>query len=278
MIKEAIFWFRRHLWLFLIIAAVMFLVFVLWLVNEINFPTVSFLGGIFSGMFFGVQIYFWLFLIAAIAIITSHLLWWGLFWLPLHPFYGLHTARKNKTNAAVIFDLQLIYELISEKDAKLVYPETVEQAREYQKTWDEAPCAIISGVPTDLVLDSDNWTRSKSPQRRQIEQCIDFWNENHPEDEIHSLSKFQKKLLLGHIICPADVKKTTTVSWLRIDSAFPLARAEAAWAGYKRLLATLLTKEEQAGDTGKYFFYILGFSAVICLLMFLMKFVGVLGK
>jgi hypothetical protein len=113
----------------------------------------------------------------------------------------------------------------------------VEIARKLQNgEWERSPSAVCGGVPLDIIIDADNWTLRKSPQHKAIERAALLWNESNPDDQIHSYSKFQKKLLAGEIQCPG-VKKDTSVSWTRIDAGFPMDLEESDWAGKRRQMA-----------------------------------------
>jgi hypothetical protein len=113
----------------------------------------------------------------------------------------------------------------------------VEIARKLQGgDWERSPSAVCGGVPLDIIIDADNWTLRKSPQHKAIERAALLWNESNPDDQIHSYSKFQRKLLAGEIQCP-EVKKDTVVSWTRIDAGFPMDLEESDWAGKRRQMA-----------------------------------------
>jgi hypothetical protein len=102
------------------------------------------------------------------------------------------------------------------------------------------------------------------------------WNDANPNDQIHAYPKFQKYLIEGKIDCPPGIIKGITVSWTRIDQAFPINVANSEAAGPVREMAIEMENEE-AMEFRKYYFYILGgglgFAVLIVVLRFLsMKF------
>jgi hypothetical protein len=113
----------------------------------------------------------------------------------------------------------------------------VEIARKLQGgDWERSPSAVCGGVPLDIIIDTDNWTLRKSEQHKAIERCCLLWNESNPDDQIHSYSKFQKKLLAKEIQCPG-IKQDHVVSWTRVDAGFPMDLEESDWAGKRRQMA-----------------------------------------
>lgn len=85
--------------------------------------------------------------------------------------------------------------------------------------WERFPSVVCGGVPVDIIVDTDNWTIRSTHQHKAIEREALAWNENNPDDQVHSYSKFQRYLLEGKIICP-ELKKDHPVSWTRINAGF----------------------------------------------------------
>ena len=85
--------------------------------------------------------------------------------------------------------------------------------------WERYPSVVCSGVPVDIIVDTDNWTIRSTPQHKAIEREALAWNELHPNDQVHSYSKFQRYLLQGKIVCD-EIKKDYDVSWTRINFGF----------------------------------------------------------
>lgn len=119
--------------------------------------------------------------------------------------------------------------------------------------WEEAPSVTIGGVPTDIILDADQWTQRNSPQHRAIEKAALAWNEAHPNDQIHSYSKFlrlmheEDPLNPGNprLPVPPGIKDVITIPWTRIDASFPMEHQDNEYAGYRRTLAEELAEAEQ---------------------------------
>jgi hypothetical protein len=111
--------------------------------------------------------------------------------------------------------------------------------------WDRSPSVNCGGVDVDIVIDTDNWTIRSSPQHRAIERCASLWNETNPDDQIHSYSKFQRKLLEGKIECP-EVKKETWVDWTRIDKGFTTNMEASEYIGKKIQMAEMEFNKDEA--------------------------------
>lgn len=121
----------------------------------------------------------------------------------------------------------------------------VEIARMLQNgEWERSPSAVCGGVPLDIIIDTDNWTLRKSPQHKAIERVASQWNELNPDDQIHSYSKFQKKLIAGEVQCP-ELKTDHLVSWTRVDAGFPMDLEESDWAGKRRQMAEQEYNQDQ---------------------------------
>lgn len=84
---------------------------------------VLFLGGIFNytDPFFGFQIYLWGFLAIMVMCVVAWLAWRYGQWEPYKPVWGLFYAFKAESQAAFIFNMGLVSELISERDAKCIF-------------------------------------------------------------------------------------------------------------------------------------------------------------
>lgn len=173
-------------------------------------------------------------------LVGSYFCWYYLFWLPLAPLHGIFFAHIRKESVAFIFDQNLNFILKSEKKAKLIFDETVEEAKKAQKKWSHAPSGIVGRVSADLLFDADRWTEVDSPTRQEIDKAVVLWNETNPEDEIHTLIRFGELLQDGKIQCPVD--KVYVVPWLRVRSAM-IPKTIGAFAGYCRQLQELLNQE-----------------------------------
>ena len=148
---------------------------------------------------------------------------------------------------------------------------SVHTAKLLQGDWDEYPLVTIGQTPSELIFDAYHWTDARSVDREQIAKCVDIYNETNPNDEIHSLSKFYRYATMKQpkIVCPG-VKLTVTVPWVRVDAAFPLKRYKASWAGFLRQMAEDLAGKMQ-GDINRFAILIACLGVVICILMFIGK-------
>jgi hypothetical protein len=91
--------------------------------------TVLFLGGIFNIVdpILGLQLYIWSWLLLVIVAIFA---WLGFYfggWKPYAPLHGLYYAWKAGSNAAFIFDANLIGEMVSERMAKCIFDYSKEE-------------------------------------------------------------------------------------------------------------------------------------------------------
>ena len=113
----------------------------------------------------------------------------------------------------------------------------VEIAKSLQNgEWERNPSVICTGVPVDIVIDTDNWTIRASKQHAAIERAAELWNDANPTDQIHSYGKFQRYLISGKIACDG-LAKTAIAPWIRIDGSFPTEMKENEWAGKKMQMA-----------------------------------------
>ena len=285
---------------------------------------VLFLGGLLNIVdpIFGLQLYIWGWVGLTVLAIFAYLGWYFAGWKPYAPLHGLYYAWKAGSNAALIFDANLIGEMVSERVAKCIfdyskekyefeglnpvfawfyskifyYPtaylsnidplsaivfrfgkvnKDVEIARHLQGgEWERAPSVVCGGVPVDIVVDTDNWTIRNSPQHKAIENCARLWNEANTTDQIHSYSKFSRYLNAGKIQCP-DVRKNATVSWVRIDTGYPLDLEESDWAGKRRQMAEQEYNADQISKNKMALWVLfggLGLSALIVVARILMHF------
>jgi len=134
--------------------------------------------------------------------------------------------------------------------------------------WEEAPSTTIGGIRTDVILDGDLWVPRDTPQHKAIEAYCQGWNEANPEDQIHSYPKFQRYMTEGKILPPDGVKKDVIIPWVRIDSAFPLAKEDNETAGWKRQAAEEMANEEQT-SLSKYYIPMLAGGFALAFLIFI---------
>lgn len=152
----------------------------------------------------------------------------------------------------------------------------VEIARHLQRgEWERSPSVSCSGVDVDIVIDTDNWTIRDSPQHKAIEAAARAWNELNPGDRVESYAKFQRKLMSGEIVCP-EVRKTSFVSWTRIDAGFPMDLEEVDWAGKRRQMAEEQYDADQISKNRMALYILMGafgLSAFILLIRLITHFV-----
>jgi hypothetical protein len=225
-------------------------------------------NGLFNTLVAGIPIWLWLTLFIVLILLFSNAYWWFMFWSPLKPLHGLWYANWGRYDAAMISDINLNLRLVSEKYAKLIFNESVKEAKEGEIDWKEITSGQIGIVGTDIIIDIGKWTNINSEDRYIIQESADKWNIDNPNDQIHSFYKFMKYIEDGKII--VDIKTKETVDWIRIESAFPKTRKTAAYAGYVRQLAEKMDKEE-GSKFDSYAIYILIGSIAISALLIISK-------
>ena len=197
-------------------------------------------GGVMNTLILQLQLYIWCILAMFLMLVGSYFGWYFLFWEKLRPLWGLFHAHMRKESAAFTFDKNLNFVLKSEKKAKLIFDETVGEAKKAQKVWDHSPSGMIGRVQTDLIFDEGEWTDVSSPNRQEIDKAVVMWNETNPEDEIHTLIMFGHLLQTGKIQCPID--KDIVIPWLRIRAAMT-PKSIGNFAGYIRQLSETIGVE-----------------------------------
>ena len=138
--------------------------------------------------------------------------------------------------------------------------------------WERSAAVVCAGVPVDIVVDMDKWTIAGSPQHNAIIRIAQEWNENNPKDQIHSYHKFQRYLDMKLVYLTTELTMEFTISWQRIDAAFPLDLDKNEWAGKVRQMA----KDREEGETIKlnqFALYILIGGLLIAVLILIMRFV-----
>jgi hypothetical protein len=227
-------------------------------------------GGLFNLVLLGIPVWIWVLLFMVLILVFSNAYWFFMFWSPLKPLHGLWTASWNKLDAALLSDINLNLKLVSEKYSKVIFDETLTEAKNSEQDWKEITSGQIGIVGTDIIIDIGKWTNPNSEERYIIEETADKWNMEHPDDQIHSFYKFTNYVMEGKI--KLDIKTTETIDWIRIESAFPKTRKTASYAGYIRQLAEKLDKEERAKFDNIAIYLIVG-SVSVSILLILSKFI-----
>jgi hypothetical protein len=82
-----------------------------------------FMGGVFNYVdpLFGLQLYIWGWIALLVLAVVSWLAWRYGQWEPYKPVWGLFYAFKAESQAAFIFNIGLVCELLSERDAKCIF-------------------------------------------------------------------------------------------------------------------------------------------------------------
>jgi len=274
-----------------------------------------FLDGLLNVAYFGIPTY--AFFIAGVAgmILLVEVLFRKAYWQPFERLHGVWYAYKNGTNAVFVGDMKNRYELIAEHKAKLVhlasdyrqlYPAYLDRvraknpqqwlalkvqilfgrnidmliAKEMERYIQEKPIGFAGAVPIEVIADFDNWIYEDTPQRREMIECVDKWNEANPDDEIYTVRKFQDYLMKGSfdsVFTFNYIKKEVFVPWSRIEAAIPPEEAEAEYSGYEFQRAKDL-EEEVKGEKTKYMLMIIGMTIIFGILMFVGRFLHFFGK
>lgn len=200
-------------------------------------------NGIFNTLYLGIPGWLWSTLILLILSIMTNAYWYFMFWSPLKPLHGLWKANWDKIDVALISDIHLNLRLVSERVSKVIFNESIKDAKSSELDWKEITSGQIGVIGTDIIVDIGKWTNTDSNDRYIIEEIADKWNIDNPDDQIHSFYKFIKYIEENKI--KTDIKTHTMVEWIRIESAFPKMRKKAAYAGYIRQLAEKFDKEDK---------------------------------
>lgn len=234
-------------------------------------------GGGLNGAVFGFALWFWLEFIFAVIIIVVNFLWWWFFWVPLEPLHGHYFAYRKGVNSALVFDDNINLKLVTEGQAKNIYTESVEDAKELQRDWDEYPAGHIGTVHTDLIFDAFHWTSPKSRHIETIENLSTEWNDHHEDDQIRTYGKLIKYIKEGKIIAPPDFKYEIIVPWNRIKSQYPEVRKPAMKDGYVRQYANKLELSDKKQLSTNIPLLVLIFGAFIIALMWAARALHLIG-
>jgi len=226
-------------------------------------------NGAFNTMVLGIPGWVWTLLMLVLILVFSNAYWILMFWNPLKPLHGLWRANWDKTDAALLADIDINLKLVSEARAKVIFNESIEDAKAGEKEWKNITSGQLGTTGTDIILDLGKWTNIGTTERYAIEEATDNWNLNNPEDQIHSFYKFQKYCMENKI--EVDIPTLMAIDWIRIESAFPKKRNKAAYSGYIRQLAEKLDKEEKSKLDGMALWIIVG-SVIVSGLFVLGKF------
>lgn len=226
-------------------------------------------NGVLNTLVLGIPSWIWVLIVLALMLVFSNAFWWFMFWSPIRPLHGLWRAAWGGTDAALLSDKDINLKLVSERGSKVIFDETIEDAKKNEKDWKNVTSGSFGVVGTDIILDLGKWTTPNTNERYMIEEAADQWNMEHPDDQIHSFYKFMTYIQEGKL----EVATPTymVVDWIRIESAFPKNRNTSGYAGYIRQLAEKLDKEEKKPFTDAAIYILIG-SVLISALFIVSKF------
>jgi hypothetical protein len=234
-------------------------------------------GGILNVAIFGFPIWFWIAFLASLAIGISNFLWWWFFWLPLEPLHGHYFAYRKGVNSALVMDENINLKLVTEGQAKNIFNESVEEAKDLQRDWDEYPAGHIGTVHTDLIFDAKHWTSPKSRYSDIIESMAMEWNDHHEDDQIRTYGKLIKYIQDGKITPPPDFEYEITVPWNRIKSQYPDVRKPAVKDGYVRQMANKMEQQDKKQLSTNIPLMVLIFGGFLCAMMWVAKALHLIG-
>ena len=138
--------------------------------------------------------------------------------------------------------------------------------------WDQYPVVNCGGTPVEMLYDLDKWCKAKglqkSKQHEAIKRFCRQWNIIHPDNQIHTYTKFQKCHDLG-LILDSDIPEVTfhqLVPWVRIDSGFPFY-PKSDYAGKQRQMAkNQATKKDEVNHRMMWLIILAGVGALIGIL------------
>jgi hypothetical protein len=188
-------------------------------------------------------------------------------------YEGLSKVQAFLFNYATIFlpKLDFAHAILYKFGGRNLDVEIAKSLQNFE--WEATSSVVLGGTHVDLVLDSDRWSIRESPQHEIVESLATQWNDANPTDQIHAYPKFQKYLIEGKIDCPPGIIKGLTISWTRIDQAFPINVANSEAAGPVREMA-LEMEQEEAMEFRKYYFYILGGGLGFAILIVMIRFIS----
>ncbi len=225
-----------------------------------------FLGGALNWSVFGIPYYLWIILFMIIIGLIIGACFWFFFWWKLTPYHGIFWAHIRKIGASFVFDENQHFDLITDRSAKVIFNETFAQAQDAEDDHTESQPATLGKVRCDFIFDPDKWTYPNSIQHRTIEDIADQWNENNPDDQIRTLSKFSKYLSDGVFDNGfADkikvLKRHYIVPWWRIKAMYKPRKLDDVY-GFTGSLATMIEETENPSYNA-YAWIFLAFFAMI---------------
>ena len=233
--------------------------------------------GALNGAIFGFPLWFWVCFLLSVIIVVANFLWWWFFWVPLEPLHGHYFAYRKGVNSALVFDDNINLKLVTEGQAKLIFNESVEDAKELQKDWDEYPAGHIGTVHTDLIFDAKHWSSPKSRHTENIESMAEEWNVHHEDDQIRTYGKLIDYIRAGKITSPPGFEYEIVVPWNRIKAQYPEVRKPAMKDGYVRQFANKMELVDKKQLSTNIPLLVLIFGGFIVAMMWAARFLHLIG-
>ena len=135
--------------------------------------------------------------------------------------------------------------------------------------WEQYPVVVCGGIPVEIIYDTDQWCKKKTPQHLAIKKFCRQWNIDNPNNQIHTYAKLQRLYNEGVIPEIPGVKFSYPVTWTRIDAGFPYF----PMGDYDGKLCQMAKKKEQARDQvpATYLKYIIIASVVVFIVGLVIK-------
>jgi hypothetical protein len=237
---------------------------------------VLFLGGILNRMFLGIPFYDWIMigmiLLGMLIGAAFFFLMWmknthynKYFWTRIGfryaPLFGVipFVEYKGIGSMSLVFDENMKFDLITDRDSKVIFNQTFRQAQEDEGSNEIYPAATIGEVQTDFIFDPDKWTYPESRQHGIIMDAVENYEAIHEDDSVRTLPKFAQYLHNTHY--PTDdnaphfelddvkgLKYEIIVPWSRIRMLYRM-RNEGETFGFVGSLAKLISDIEKQNYT-----------------------------
>jgi hypothetical protein len=207
-------------------------------------------GGIMNRTFFTIPLYLWLILALFLMIVLAGALWYFFVWWKLKPYHGVFWSTIKKTGASFVFDDNMAFDLITDRDSKVIFNETFKEAQAAENDNTKMPAATIGKVYVDFIFDPDKSTYPDSYTHKIIEIIAEKHNLANPEDQVRTLVKFWRYVNEGRFDGEdyaeemEHLKRTYTVPWARIQMMYK-DREESDSFGFVLTLAGIIKNIEQ---------------------------------
>lgn len=243
-------------------------------IGEAAAEAVVYGGGLFNGFVLGFPIDFWIIFLETIilGVIIVYLVW-RLFFI-MYPVGDYYPAERSGHSLAIKFSKAMKLKMMSMKyAAQIMEPEDPEDTDKWKQTLAQS-IGQLGSVNTVIVCDWHDWIENPILNEAIVE-CVELWNESHPDDKILEYTKFAKYLYEGKLkdyfvnyIAPdgskpggIPVKPYFIVDPVKIEQYMPKQRDAASFGGWLRREAALLNKD--AGKTNMVPFLLLTGSGVV---------------